>query len=209
MGIPLLRGRTFAEATRPKSGMWRSSTNSWRANTGRMATRSAPKSGRGRIRSRLHDRRRRGERQRPETSPTNSIGQIYFHYKQFVPRAMYLIVKSDRDDAIYARSRPAHSAKRSRDAPVRCPRMPQRLAASMLNRRAALMVWLVFAGLALVSVRDRDLWRACLYGRAADARVRHPGSARRRCRGRPGYGGRAWRETGRHGLLSAQRPLTL
>jgi predicted permease len=81
----------------------------------------------------------------------DSIGQIYFHYKQFVPRSMYLIAKSDRDDTLLSSALGRRILEEDPEMPLFDVRaMPQRLAASMLNRRAALMVWLIFAGLALV-----------------------------------------------------------
>jgi predicted permease len=80
----------------------------------------------------------------------NPVGQIYFHYKQFPPRAMHLVLKSDRDDAHLATA----IRSRLRNADSELPlfdvkTMPERVSASMTSRRAAMIMCLVFAGMAL------------------------------------------------------------
>jgi predicted permease len=80
----------------------------------------------------------------------NPVGQIYFHYKQFTPRAMHLVVKSDRNDpqltaAIRNQLRNADSELPLFDVKT----MPERVSSSMTSRRAAMIMCLVFAGMAL------------------------------------------------------------
>jgi predicted permease len=80
----------------------------------------------------------------------NSIGQVYFHYRQFVPRAAYLTVKSRNDDLQLASAIGRHIFENDPQMPLFDIRtMPQRVSASLVNRRAALVIWLIFAGLAL------------------------------------------------------------
>jgi putative ABC transport system permease protein len=80
----------------------------------------------------------------------NSTGQVYFHYRQFVPRATYIIVKSDNDDLQLAPAIGRQIVENDPQMPLFDIRtMPQRVSASLLNRRAALLIWLVFAALAL------------------------------------------------------------
>jgi predicted permease len=152
MGIPLLRGRTFVEADTAESGnvaiidqflarkYWPDrdpiGAKIWRGPNSRTACTIV-----GVV----------GSVKTADLAEQHSIGQVYFHYKQFAPRAMYLIVKSDRDDSHLASALGRQILLDDPEMPLFDVRtMPQRVAASMLNRRAALTVWLVFAGLALI-----------------------------------------------------------
>jgi ABC-type antimicrobial peptide transport system permease subunit len=78
-------------------------------------------------------------------------GQVYYTYKQYVQRRMYLVVKTSRDDprvitAIRDELRRADPELALFDV----KNMPERLSGSMRNRRAAMAMCLVFAALALL-----------------------------------------------------------
>jgi ABC-type antimicrobial peptide transport system permease subunit len=67
-----------------------------------------------------------------------------------VPRAAYIIVKSQQDDLQLAAAIGRHIIENDPQMPLFDIRtMTQRVSASLLNRRAALLIWLIFAGLAL------------------------------------------------------------
>jgi predicted permease len=81
----------------------------------------------------------------------NPVGQIYFYYKQFPPRSMHLVVRTDRDDAQFAGALRARIARADPELPLYDVKtMPQRVSASVLDRRAAAVLCLAFAGLALL-----------------------------------------------------------
>lgn len=81
----------------------------------------------------------------------NPVGQIYFHYKQFVPRTMHLVVKMDKDDPPLTAAIRRQVQQADRELPLFDVRtMPERVSASLVNRRGAMIICLVFAGLALV-----------------------------------------------------------
>jgi predicted permease len=81
----------------------------------------------------------------------NPVGQVYFHFRQYMPRTMHLVVKTNRDDAQVI---PAirHEVQQADPelALFDVRTMPQRIAASLVNRRAAMVLCLIFAGLALL-----------------------------------------------------------
>jgi ABC-type antimicrobial peptide transport system permease subunit len=81
----------------------------------------------------------------------NPVGHIYFPYKQDAPRFMYLVVKSTKDDTqLTGALRRELQRSDPEMALFDVKTMPDRLSSSMRNRRAAMMICLVFAGLALV-----------------------------------------------------------
>jgi predicted permease len=80
-----------------------------------------------------------------------SLGQIYFHYKQYPQRAMHLVVKTDRDDPQATAALRSALLRADPELPLfDVKTMPQRLAASTVNRRAAMVLCLIFAALALL-----------------------------------------------------------
>jgi putative ABC transport system permease protein len=151
MGIPLLRGRTFAEADSAEAGrvavidqhlarkFWpHGDPIGWKIRRGPNSNTLCTIIGVV------------GSVKTGDLGEQNPIGQVYFHYKQFVPRAMYVIVKSERDDPQLASAIGRHLAADDPEMPLFDVRsMPQRVSASLVNRRAALVIWLIFAGLAL------------------------------------------------------------
>jgi predicted permease len=81
----------------------------------------------------------------------NPIGHIYFPYKQDAPRFLYLVAKSTTDDAQLTASLRRELQQTDPElALFDVKTMPERVSSSIRNRRAAMMICLVFAGLALV-----------------------------------------------------------
>jgi predicted permease len=81
----------------------------------------------------------------------NPVGQLYFSYKQYVPRSVHLVLRTDRDNPqlIAAIRRTLHQA--DPELPLYDVKtMPERLAASLTNQRAAMGLCLIFAGLAVL-----------------------------------------------------------
>jgi putative ABC transport system permease protein len=80
----------------------------------------------------------------------NPIGQIYFDYQQDTPRSVHLVVKTTRDGAqVSAELRSALQAADPELPLYDVKTMSERVAGSVRNRRAAMIVCLVFACLAL------------------------------------------------------------
>jgi predicted permease len=78
-------------------------------------------------------------------------GEIYFPYKQQVPSNLRLVVKAATDDPRIIETIRRKIQSADPEMPVfDVKTMPERLAASMVNRRAAMALCLVFAGLALL-----------------------------------------------------------
>jgi len=85
-----------------------------------------------------------------DLADANPVGQIYFNYKQTAPRAFHVVVKTGRDDPRLASAIRQELLRADPElALFDVKAMPERLAASMLNRRAAMWICLVFAGLAM------------------------------------------------------------
>ena len=81
----------------------------------------------------------------------NSIGQLYFDHRQFPRQSMNLVVKSRGDDAqVMAAVRRALFQADPELPLFDVKSMPERVSASMRDRRAAMVICLVFAGLALL-----------------------------------------------------------
>ena len=77
-------------------------------------------------------------------------GQIYFDYRQYPSRGMYLVVKSRGGDAGIAAAVRREFARADPELPLfDVKTMPQRLADSVRDRRAAMVLCAAFAGLAL------------------------------------------------------------
>ena len=82
---------------------------------------------------------------------SNPVGQIYFSYRQYVPRTVHLALQTQRDNPqlIAAIRRTLHQA--DPEMPLfDVKTMPERLAASLRNQRAAMGLCLIFAGLAVL-----------------------------------------------------------
>ncbi|MGH9662724.1 MAG: FtsX-like permease family protein, partial [Bryobacteraceae bacterium] len=80
----------------------------------------------------------------------NPTGQIYFHYRQFPQRSMNLVVKTTNDQPELAAAIRRQIQRLDPELPLfDVKSMPDRLAESLLNRRAMMIVCAVFAVLAL------------------------------------------------------------
>ncbi|MGA2770324.1 MAG: ABC transporter permease [Bryobacteraceae bacterium] len=82
---------------------------------------------------------------------SNPVGQIYFSYKQYVPRNVHLVLRTERDNpqliaAIRRTLRQADPEMPLYDVKT----MPERVAASLRSQRAAMGLCLIFAGLAVL-----------------------------------------------------------
>jgi predicted permease len=81
----------------------------------------------------------------------NPVGQVYFDYKQSAPRFMHMVVKTANDDTQLTASLRRELQRSDPElALFDVKTMPERVSSSMRNRRAAMMICLVFAGLAMV-----------------------------------------------------------
>jgi len=81
----------------------------------------------------------------------NPVGQVYFDYKQSAPRFMHMVVKTANDDTHLTASLRRELQRSDPElALFDVKTMPERVSSSMRNRRAAMMICLVFAGLAMV-----------------------------------------------------------
>lgn len=81
----------------------------------------------------------------------NPVGQIYFSYKQFVPRGGYLVVRTQRDDPRLTAAMRRELRQLDPEMPlVDAKTMPERLSTSLRTQRAAMTLCLIFAGLALL-----------------------------------------------------------
>lgn len=81
----------------------------------------------------------------------NPVGQIYFYYKQSPPRNIHLVMKAESAEAPITSAVRREVLKLDPELPLfDVKTMPERLAGSLLNRRAAMVLCLVFAGVALI-----------------------------------------------------------
>jgi len=80
----------------------------------------------------------------------NPVGQLYFHYKQFPRRAMFLVIQSRAADQRVMAAVRSVLLQADPELPLfNIKTMPERVSASMRDRRAAMVICLVFAALAL------------------------------------------------------------
>jgi predicted permease len=81
----------------------------------------------------------------------NPVGQIYFHHKQFPAGTMHVVVRTAADDIQVASAIRREVQRMDSELPLfDVKTMPERLSESLLSRRAAMVMCLVFAGLALL-----------------------------------------------------------
>jgi predicted permease len=81
----------------------------------------------------------------------NPVGQVYYSYRQFVPRNGYLVVRTERDDPQLASAIRRELRRLDPEMPlVDAKTMTDRLSGSLRTRRAAMMLCLIFGGLALL-----------------------------------------------------------
>jgi predicted permease len=81
----------------------------------------------------------------------NPIGQIYFPYKQSVPDSMHIVLRGETDMIPLTNALRRELAQADPELALFDTRtMPERMSSSLLNRRAAMVLCLIFAGLALL-----------------------------------------------------------
>lgn len=81
----------------------------------------------------------------------NPVGQVYFHYKQDAPENMHVVLRGETDKAPLTNDlRGALAQVDPEVALFDTKSMPERMSSSLLNRRAAMALCLIFAGLALL-----------------------------------------------------------
>jgi predicted permease len=81
----------------------------------------------------------------------NAVGQVYFHYRQSPPRNVHLVVKGERADASFGNAIRRELMRIDPELPLEdVLAMPERVSRSLLDRRAPMVLCLVFAGVALV-----------------------------------------------------------
>jgi predicted permease len=81
----------------------------------------------------------------------NPVGHLYFHYKQMVPDNMHIVIRGETDGVLLTNALRRELSQADPElALFDTKMMPERMASSLLNRRAAMVLCLVFAGLALL-----------------------------------------------------------
>ena len=86
-----------------------------------------------------------------DLTEANPVGHVYFHYKQKVPRGMYVVVRAAVDSPQIASALRSAILHADPELPIYdIQAMPQRISSSLVNRRAAMIMCLVFGGLALL-----------------------------------------------------------
>ncbi len=81
----------------------------------------------------------------------NPVGQVYFHYRQYPSGSGHVVLRTERSGTQVVSAARAELARLDSELPLYDVKsMDQRLAESLLNRRAAMVLCLVFAGLALL-----------------------------------------------------------
>jgi predicted permease len=81
----------------------------------------------------------------------NPVGLVYYYYRQVPPRSMHLVMNAGADAGAALRALRRESARLDSELPLYDTKsMTERLERSLLARRAAMVLCLVFAGLALL-----------------------------------------------------------
>jgi predicted permease len=151
MGIPLLSGRNFSDSDGPDS-MRVALVDQF------MARKYWPNG--SPIGSKLHGMEDKemftivgvvGSVKTGDLAEQNPVGQVYFHYKQKDPDSVSVVMRGESDGVPLTNGlRAALSQVDPQVALFDTKTMPERMSASLLNRRAAMALCLIFAGLALL-----------------------------------------------------------
>jgi predicted permease len=81
----------------------------------------------------------------------NPVGHLYFHYKQMELDNMHIVLRGETDGILLTNALRRELSQADPElALFDTKMMPERMASSLLNRRAAMVLCLVFAGLALL-----------------------------------------------------------
>jgi len=153
MGIPLLRGRTFQESDTPESQKVVLIDQF-------LARKYWPKGdpiGAG-IRRGVDNKSPlftiigvAGSVKTSDLAEQNPVGQVYYYYKQFTPRSMHLVLKSEREETPAINALRAEVLRLDAELPLfDVKTMPARLYDSLVSRRGPMMLCLILAGLAVI-----------------------------------------------------------
>jgi putative ABC transport system permease protein len=152
MGIPLLQGRTFSESDT-------ADTQKVMLIDQFLARKYWPKGNAigARIRRGIEDKEPLctiigvvGSVKTGNLAEKNPIGHVYFHYKQFVPRGMHLVVRTNGENPQLTSTIRRQILQADPKCRFDIKTMPERVSASVVSRRAAMILCLVFGALALV-----------------------------------------------------------
>lgn len=81
----------------------------------------------------------------------NPMGQVYFYYKQVPPRNVHIVLKGNRPETFFGGAARSELQRIDPELPLSdVMTMPERLSRSLLERRASMVLCLIFAGVALV-----------------------------------------------------------
>jgi predicted permease len=81
----------------------------------------------------------------------NPVGQVYFHYRQFVPRSMHIVLRSKLGGALLTSAVRRELLSADAELPLFDTKMmPERIAASLRDKRAAMLLCAIFGGLAML-----------------------------------------------------------
>jgi len=81
----------------------------------------------------------------------NPVGQVYFDYKQSVEHSMHLVVKTERDNPQLISAVRHEILQADPELPLFDTKtMPERVSASLVDRRASMVLCLIFGGLAVL-----------------------------------------------------------
>ncbi|MFB3826412.1 MAG: ABC transporter permease [Bryobacteraceae bacterium] len=154
LGIPLLRGRVFTPADGPEAPRVAVIDEF-------LARRYWPKGGElgARLLRSMDSRTEKpwtivgvvGSVKTGNLAEHNPVGQVYFPYQQYTPRGVHLVVKTLRDEPRIAEALRREVLRADAEMPLLDVKtMERRLADSVLDRSASMILTLAFAGLALV-----------------------------------------------------------
>jgi predicted permease len=150
MGIPLLAGRSFSDSDGPDSRV--ALVDQF------MARRYWPNG--NPIGARIHGFESTemftvigvvGSVKTGDLAERNPVGQVYFHYKQMVPDTMHVVLRGETEGIPLTGTLGRELTQADPELALFDARtMPERMSSSLLNRRAAMVLCLIFAGLALL-----------------------------------------------------------
>jgi predicted permease len=155
MGIPLLQGRGFSDADGPDSPKvvvidQFLARKYWPAGNaiGAKITRGIEIAGKPDVCTIVGVA---GSVKTGNLAEQNPVGLVYFHYQQYVPRTMHLVLRTDREDPHLVSVIRRAVQQADPELPLFDTRsMAERISRSLVNRRAAMALCLIFAGLALL-----------------------------------------------------------
>ncbi|MBZ5582727.1 MAG: ABC transporter permease [Acidobacteriia bacterium] len=158
MGIPLLQGRTFSDSDGPDAPKvaiiddFLARRYFPRGNAvGAKVHRGIQEPGGGRKPDECTIVGVAGIVKTSDLAEANPVGQIYFSYKQYTPRNIHLVLRAARENPQIFSTVRRELQRADPELPLYDTKtMAERVTSSLQNRRAAMMLCLVFAGLALL-----------------------------------------------------------